>query len=161
MDIFNYALQFEKDGEAFYRESAAALKDKDLIAMLLFLAAEEKNHFRLIKNLKDTTPEHPKSIFISDISNVFSDMKAKNRRFSDPKETITALLTKAMKIEDESIAYYRKAQGNIDLPAAQALLAILARQEEAHYSLLSSIIEYFDTPQLWMEQAEFHNIKDY
>ena len=46
-------------------------------------------------------------------------------------------------------------------PKAKNLLGALQRQEEAHYSLLSSIIEYYETPNLWMEQAEFHNIKDY
>jgi hypothetical protein len=37
----------------------------------------------------------------------------------------------------------------------------LAKQEEVHYSLLSSIIEFYETPHLWMEQAEFSNLKDY
>jgi rubrerythrin len=161
MDIFGYALQFEKDGEAFYRESAAGIKDKNLAAILVFLAGEEQKHYRLIKDFKDNTAERPKSIFLSDIANVFSRMKEKSERFIDPKDDILAVLQKAMKIEEDSIAYYRQTQSKIEDTRAQDLLALLAKQEEVHYSLLSSLIEYYDTPHLWMEQAEFNNQKDY
>ena len=161
MDIFNYALQFEKDGEAFYRASAAETTDANLAEILLFLAREEQNHYRLIKNLKDHTSEHPKSIFISDITNVFSRMQVRKERFTAPKDSMQNVLQKAMKIEDDSIAHYRKAHASIDDPQAKALLAVLAKQEEVHYSLLSSIIEYYDTPELWLEQAEFNQHKDY
>ena len=161
MDIYNFALQFEKDGEAFYRASAAALKDKNLADILLFLAGEEHKHYELLERLKKGEGERPSSIFVSDVTNVFSRMKAKNEGFVDPKDTVTDIFTKAMKIEDESVAYYDKASREAADPKAKNLLGALKRQEEAHYSLLSSIIEYYETPNLWMEQAEFHNIKDY
>jgi rubrerythrin len=161
MDVFNYALQFEKDGEAFYRAGAAEISDPNLADILLFLAGEERKHYRLIKDLKEHTADHPKSIFISDINNVFSRMKAKNERFTAPKDTVTALLEKAMEIEDDSVTYYRQARSTIDDPQAKDLLALLAKQEEVHYALLSSIIEYYETPHLWLEQAEFNQHTDY
>ena len=161
MDIYNYALQFEKDGEAFYRSSAASLKDPHLSDILLFLAGEEHRHYELLERLKKGDAERPSSIFVSDVTNVFSRMKAKDESFIDQKDTVSDILTKAMTIEEESIRYYDKAGREVAEPKAKNLLGALQRQEEAHYSLLSSIIEYYETPNLWMEQAEFHNIKDY
>jgi rubrerythrin len=161
MEIFVYALQFEKDGEAFYQNQAAAVKDKNLADIFTFLAKEERKHYAYIQNFKNQTDERPASIFLSDITNVFTRIRDGHLQFTEPKNTMTDVLTKAMKIEDESITYYRDSEKKIDDPRAKALLALLAKQEEVHYSLLSSIIEFYETPHLWMEQAEFSNLKDY
>lgn len=161
MDIFVYAQQFEKDGEAFYLKEAAAVKDKNLADILTFLAGEERKHYAYIQEFKDQTDEHPASIFLSDIANVFTRIRDGHLRFTEPKDTMTDVLSKAMKIEEDSITYYRDTEKKMDDPRAKNLLALLAKQEQVHYSLLSSIIEFYETPHLWMEQAEFNNLKDY
>jgi rubrerythrin len=161
MDILNYALQFERDGEAFYTESATKIKDKNLNSILYFLAAEERTHFQMIKELKTTLPAHPASIFISDVQNIFTRMKEKNEQFVVPKKTALDILEKALVIEDESIKYYDQKKNEVDNPKAKEVLEVLKKQEDAHYSLLSSIIEYYDQPQLWLENAEFNHIRDY
>jgi rubrerythrin len=161
MDIYGYALQFEKDGEEFYRHSAESVGDKYLADIFIFLAGEEHKHYQIIENLMKGSVARPASAFISDVSNVFSRMRDRSERFTAPKDTVTAVLGKAMRIEDDSIKYYGQAAEQIDEPAARSLLGALKKQEQTHYSLLSSLIEYYETPNLWMEQAEFHNIKDY
>ncbi|HEQ71382.1 MAG TPA: hypothetical protein ENN69_02745, partial [Spirochaetia bacterium] len=82
MDILNYAMQFEQDGEAFYRESAGKVRDHNLSDLLLYLAAEERKHFQMIKELKTILPESPASIFISDIRNIFTGMKERGETFT-------------------------------------------------------------------------------
>ncbi|MFH1613968.1 MAG: ferritin family protein [Planctomycetota bacterium] len=44
VDIFDYALQMEKDGESFYREIAQKTSNKGLQAILTMLADEEVKH---------------------------------------------------------------------------------------------------------------------
>jgi rubrerythrin len=161
MDVLHFALQFEKDGEAFYRAAGAGLDDKNLSAILILLAEEEKKHYQFIKALGDGTPEHPQSDFLTDIANIFTRLREKGERFTESKTDVTGIFTRAMAIENESIAFYRSAQAQTGEPGARDLFSLLAGQEEAHYSLLSSLIEYYETPHLWMEQAEFNNLKDY
>ena len=161
MDIFNYALQFEHDGEVFYRDNALRVKDPNLADILLFLAAEEQKHYKMIKDYKTASPARPASIFLSDIQNIFTRMKEKQIAFVEEKSTVTEILNKALAIEDESIQYYDKKKNEVDDPKAKELLSILKRQEDAHYSLIGSLLEYYDTPSLWLENAEFNHINEY
>jgi rubrerythrin len=161
MDILGFALQFELDGEKFYRESAAKAGDKNIANILLLLAKEEQKHYRMIKDLRDGLDKRPASMFISEINNIFTEMTRKNVTFVEQNDTITRIFEKALDIEQQSITYYEKKAGEIDNPKAKELLLILKKQEEAHYSLISSMIEYYERPQLWLENAEFSHLDDY
>ncbi len=161
MEILKYALQFELDGERFYRESADRVGDAYLAAILLLLAKEEQKHYRMIKELRQDLAERPASIFISDIKNIFRDMTDKKQGFIKKGNTITEVFEKALHIEDDSIKYYEKKAKDIDDIQAKEVLTLLKKQEQAHYSLISSLIEYYERPQLWLEQAEFTHLEDY
>jgi rubrerythrin len=161
MEILKYALQFETDGEKFYKASAEKTKDENLSKIFLLLAKEEQKHYRMIKSLRDNLDERPASMFLSDIINIFTEMKAKNINFAEETTTITGIFEKALDIEQESITYYEKKAGEIDNPKAKEVLLILKKQEQAHYSLISSLIEYYDRPQHWLENAEFTHLDDY
>ena len=100
-------------------------------------------------------------MFISEINNIFTEMTRKNVTFVEQNDTITRIFEKALDIEQQSITYYEKKAGEIDNPKAKELLLILKKQEEAHYSLISSMIEYYERPQLWLENAEFSHLDDY
>ena len=53
MDIYEFAMKMELDGQEFYEKQAAATQDKHLKEILLSLAEEEKNHYRIFKRLRD------------------------------------------------------------------------------------------------------------
>lgn len=161
MDILNFALQFEHDGEVFYRDHALKLKDRNLADILLFLAAEEQKHYQMIKDIKGKTTTKPTSIFLSDIQNIFSKMDQNHEIFVDDKNVVTEILEKALEIENQSIRFYERTAKEAGNATARDLLLLLKRQEDTHYSLLSSIIEYYETPHLWLENAEFNHLKDY
>ncbi|MBN1797128.1 MAG: ferritin family protein [Spirochaetales bacterium] len=161
MEILKYALQFELDGERFYRESAAGIGDPHLADILQLLAKEEQKHYRMIKDLRRDLNERPASIFISDITNIFRTMIDKKQKFVGKNSTITEIFEKALHFEDESIRYYAQKAQEIDDANIKILLEILKKQEQAHYSLISSLIEYYEKPRLWMEQAEFTHLDEY
>jgi rubrerythrin len=161
MEILKYALQFELDGEKFYRESALAVNDKNIADILTLLAKEEQKHYRIIKELKKGLKYSPSSIFISDIKNIFKRMIDTHQTFIKSNITVMEIFEKALKIEDDSIKYYAKKADEIDDAHAKEVLTLLKKQEQAHYSLISSLIEYYERPQLWMEQAEFNHLDEY
>jgi len=161
MDILNYALQFEKEGEKFYKQEKERVKDKNIAQILQFLAQEERNHYRVIKQLKQDINERPATIFISSVKNIFSKMVENNEKFIVDNAEIIQVLEKALKIEDDSIKYYQEKSEVVTDVKAREILQILKKEEDIHYSLISSIIEYYEKPKLWLEQAEFSNLEDY
>ena len=56
MDIFEYALQMEKDGENFYRDLVRQTDNKGIKTILTMLADEEVKHYKAIEQVKAEEP---------------------------------------------------------------------------------------------------------
>ena len=56
MDIFEYALQMEKDGENFYRELAQQSPNRGINAILTMLADADVLHYKVIEKMKSAEP---------------------------------------------------------------------------------------------------------
>ena len=49
MNVFDFAMKMEKDGEAFYREIAGKTKNPGLKSIFTTLADEEMEHYKTFK----------------------------------------------------------------------------------------------------------------
>ena len=82
MDIFDYALKMEKDGENFYRQIAENTSDEGLRSIMTTLADYEVEHYKIILKIRDGQDFHiADSDVLIQAKNVFSDI--------DPKKTFT------------------------------------------------------------------------
>ncbi len=54
MNIFEFAMQMEKDGEAYYRQLAHRTANTGLRTILTMLADEEVKHQKLFEQLKES-----------------------------------------------------------------------------------------------------------
>jgi rubrerythrin len=71
------------------------------------------------------------------------------------------LLRRAMDLERQTEVFYREyAEGTDDARIAR-LLGELAQVEQSHYALVSSLVEYYNRPNEWVESAEFGLRPDY
>jgi len=162
MDIFDYAMQMEKDGEAYYRELSGKTSNRGLKSVLNMLADAEVKHYNVLKKLKDSDPDaamDDDTIFPSS-TNVFTDMKA-----SGDFEGITgdeaALYRKAYEIETKSFDYYNEKAGQVSDPNATAILNKIAGEEKRHMVLMESLAEMVTRPKDWLEDAEWNHWDEY
>jgi rubrerythrin len=66
-----------------------------------------------------------------------------------------------MDIERETEAFYlHHAERATDVRVAE-ILGELAKIERSHYALVSSLVEYYNRPNEWVESAEFGLRSDY
>jgi rubrerythrin len=66
-----------------------------------------------------------------------------------------------MDLERQTEAFYREhAEGADDVRVAR-LFGELAQVEQSHYVLVSSLVEYYNRPNEWVESAEFGPRPDY
>lgn len=54
MDIYEYAMKMEKDGENLYREMAANTENTGIRNILIMLADAEVRHYDTFKKMKET-----------------------------------------------------------------------------------------------------------
>ncbi|MBN2544877.1 MAG: ferritin family protein [Spirochaetes bacterium] len=160
MDIYNFALEFEKESEEYYMKMIKNCSIEPIKKILGFLAGEERRHFEIIQKLKQNNKiKLNKSSIIKDAKEVFESMKLdydirSTKEFED-------LLTKSQELEKKSKYFYLEKAEEINDSDQKLILLTLSEEEEKHFNLLNSIRDFYLRPKQWVENAEFNHLNDY
>ena len=159
MDIFEFAIQMERDGEAFYRNLAEKAEHTGIKRIFTMLAEDEIKHQNAIDALRTASRVDMVSTeILANAKNVFADLSPA----SWSGETVQIDLYKqAQEIERKSQAFYEEKAATLDEGAAKSLLLQIAEEEKRHYFLLDNLIEFVNRPQSWLENAEFVHLDEY
>ena len=161
MNIFEFAMQMEKDMENFYRELAQKCPNKGLNRILKILAEEEKRQYDIIKQMtEDTQPEMVETDILELPRNIFREMKETKDTFGCDSSKI-GIFKKAQGLEKESEDYYREKAGEIGEDNRKNIFQKLAEEEKKHCFLLENIIQFLQRPREWLENAEFTHLDEY
>jgi rubrerythrin len=162
MNVFEFAMQMEKDGEKFYREIANKTKDAGLKKIFNTLADEEVIHYNTFKSLHEkSAAKAVESNVLEKAKNIFTEMKAKGSiQVSDETAQVDAY-KQAMKAEEEAYTFYEKKAAEVTDEGEKNILLTFAREERRHYRLLENVIDFVSRPEQWLEDAEFANMDQY
>jgi rubrerythrin len=161
MDIFEYAMQMEKDGENFYRQVARQSPNRGIKAILTMLADEEVRHYKAIEKMKSAEPvQLADTTILTDAKNVFARLKESGETFTSETNQ-TSLYKKALDIEAESRDFYTEKAGEASEQNAKKLFLRLAHEEQKHYVLVENIMDFLSRPDTWLENAEFYHLDEY
>jgi len=161
MDIYEFAMQMEKDGEKFYRDLAAKCGDKGLANILTMMADTEVEHYEMFKkmgeNIDPTLSETP---LLNDVKNVFETMKETQGEVK-PDTAQVDLYKQAQAVEKKSAAFYLEKAAEVKSIPHKKIFEQIAASEEEHYHLLGKLIEFVNSPSEWLENAEWHHLGEY
>jgi rubrerythrin len=160
MNIYEYAMQMEKDGENYYRQLAQKTGNKGLKTILTMLADEEVMHYNVIENMKTSQPTLAETALLTDAKNVFVQLQNTSESFDSDLGQIE-LYKKAQDIEKKSQDFYQEKAGEAEDEYQKGLFLRLANEEKKHYFLLENIIEFVSRPEQWLEDAEFNHLEEY
>ncbi|GBE30973.1 MAG TPA: rubrerythrin [Bacteroidetes bacterium] len=163
MNVFEYAMQMEKDGETYYRELAEKTQNEGLKTILIMVADEEVKHYNLFKSLigKNVRAQSlPPSDLLKNTVNVFQKMAESGEKFPEDGEA-KAQYAKAKKIEDDAAAFYTEKANETSAVHEKDLLLQIAEEEKRHSRLFQEFIDFVTTPDQWLEDAEWNNLKDF
>ncbi|MBF0478881.1 MAG: ferritin family protein [Candidatus Omnitrophica bacterium] len=164
MDIYDYAMQLEKEGEDLYKKFADTTNDPMLTNIFTWLAQQEKQHYDIFKKMKEDQPIRldPPVSFINDVKNIFSEWK-KQKVPSLATQAQADVYRTALTVEQKSIDLYTKDAILIHEPEKEKIFLRLASEEKKHFVIVENIIEFISKPEHWVEHAEFtHDLeKDY
>lgn len=166
MDIYEFALKMEKDGEELYREAARQTRDRGLAAVFTFLAEAEAVHSRaLVAMRQGEKHELAGTAALDNAKNVFAQVKSAGPdALVDREHTdlCVALYRRALDLEQKSVDFYLGKAGEVGDPRLQVLLRKLAKEEERHWWILDNIVEHVSHPDHgWIEFAEWHHQEQY
>jgi len=160
MNIFEYAMQMEKDGENYYRQLTQQTANIGLKTILTMLADEEVKHYNAIEKMKTEELQMADTTILADAKNVFVQIKESDENFAfDIKQT--ELYKRAQDIEKKSREFYLEKANEVQEKYQKELFLRLAEEEKKHYFLLENIIEFVSRPEAWLEDAEFYHLEEY
>jgi rubrerythrin len=163
MEVLDYAIQMEKDGEDYYRGLAEKCSETGLVNILTRLADAEVKHREILGQIKDSrAAKLAKTPLRQDARNIF-------RRMIDEGVTLDAgagevgLYRKAQELEKKSRDFYLDKAADVGTPEAREIFFKIADEEKLHYDLLESIVEFVSrpVPGNWLENAEWYHQEEY
>jgi len=160
MDIYDYAMQMEKDGEDLYRDLANKTVNPGLRTILMMLADAEVRHFKLFQNMKNNNKVAMADISIlNDVKNVFVKMKEEKSLEVDVSQI--ELYRKAQGIEKMTQDFYEEKAGEVKDESQAGIFLKIANEEKRHYFILESIIDFINRPDSWIENPEWYHMEEY
>jgi len=165
MDIYDFALQMEKDGENYYRKLENACRSEGLKKIFTMLADEEVKHYKFLEKLrhKSALPQFEDTAILNDVRNIFVEMKDGKDVPQIGTTEETNAYRKARDIEEMSRDFYLEKAGEAEGEEEKLLLKILSKEEEKHLHIMENIVEFVSRaePGKWLENAEWHHLEQY
>lgn len=165
MDIYQFAMQMEKDGEDFYRRLAREATIPGLARIFAMLADEEVKHYKVVERLaaKEKDPQLADTAILENVKNVFVGMRQEKEQLFIDSTAAAASYRKACDIEAVSEKFYREKAEQSKDAKEQRIFSRLAREEANHLRIVENILEFVSRPEpgSWLENAEWHHLDDY
>uniref|UniRef100_A0A7S4FNN2 Rubrerythrin diiron-binding domain-containing protein n=1 Tax=Eutreptiella gymnastica TaxID=73025 RepID=A0A7S4FNN2_9EUGL len=143
MDVLDYLLKVEKDGEEYYRGLAEKATNPGFKRILTMLADDEARHYQAIEDMahsgdtgmgKSTILKTTKSVFDQIRADPTVDLLAAK----DQLELYAAARDLEARNRDEYIA---RASAASD-PKVRALFELVANEEQKHYIMIDELIQF-------------------
>ena len=155
MNVLEFAINMELDGEKYYKEQAEINKDNSLNSVCLMLADDEAHHAKILKNRQSQKPyDLSESDTLLKAKNVFSgigdiDMELK------PTPSQLDFYRIASEKEKESIALYSELLSKAEDKQDTAVFEYLIQQEKKHHEVLDNLASMLRHSEEWVESPEF------
>lgn len=164
MNIYQFAMQMEKDGENYYRQLAKESTVPGLGKIFTMLADEEVKHFTVIEELsrRGRNTQLLESKILENVKNIFVSMKETKEELFINTTKVATEYRKACTIEDMSQKFYQeKASQAVD--EERRIFLRLAKEEANHLLIMENIVEFVSRPEPgnWLENAEWHHLTEY
>jgi len=161
MDIFEFGMKMELDGEAYYREIAEKSTDKGMKTILELLADSEVKHYNVLKKMKEhADPTLAAVTMVPEVKNVFEQMKAGDGNL-DADVSHVNMYKQAKEVEAKSEAFYREQAEAADTPEVKKFFTNLANEEREHGVILGNICDMLGRPDTWLENAEWRQMEEF
>lgn len=160
MNIFDHAMQMEKDGEKLYRDLAQKSENIGIKNIFNMLADDEVKHYKVFEDMKkNEKSQMADTEVLASAKNVFTQLK-KEKTF-DQKGTQLDLYKKAQELEKKSEEFYLQKAEEVKDSYQKEIMLKIAEEEKKHYFLLDNIVQFVSAPERWLEDAEFSYFDEY
>ncbi len=155
MNVYEYAMKVEKDGEAYYKELASKSPNAGLKKVFNLLADAEVKHYQVFKSMRDKDGQDFKALDIStDTKTIFETLKAEKNSVDFNLDEVK-FYEEAIKREDDSYRFYLNKANELENEEEKTVFMNIAQEEIKHKAILEDILAFIQEPTNWVGSAEF------
>jgi rubrerythrin len=152
--IIEQAIHLEVTAETNYREAAASTSDPSAGQILELLANEEADHAKVLRGMEDVSALKDSGL-LDRAKTWISGVVEGGQLAISPDAALLDVLRRALDVERMTETFYEEQSLQTEDDRTRELFKILAAIEKTHFLFVGSLVEYFDRPNQWVENAEF------
>lgn len=155
MNVYEYAMKVEKEGESYYREMASAATNSGLKRIFTMLADEEVKHYNVFKNMMKKEDMNLEDLdLITDTQTIFQTLNEEKGNVTFDAEQIQ-FYKDAIAREEDSHNFYAEKANELDNEKQKKIFLHVAKEEIKHKQILEEIVSFLEEPADWVASAEF------
>ena len=155
MNVYEYSMKVEKEGEAYYREMAAAAQNNGLKKIFTMLADEEVKHYNVFKNMMKKEDMNLEDLdLITDTKTIFQTLLEEKDNVTFDVDQIQ-FYKDAIAREENSHDFYAEKAKDIKNDKEKEIFLHIAKEEIKHKEVLEEIVIFLEEPADWVASAEF------
>jgi rubrerythrin len=156
MNVYEFAIKMEQDGEKYYRSLNSHIDHRGLSSLLNALADDEVKHAQVLQAMASGSngKQMPESSVLSTAKNVFQEI-IDSDNIPDADSDIISLLEKALELERQSEQFYLEKEREITELDDRQIFQSIAAEEKKHYCLIEELIAFHQQPRSYLESGEF------
>lgn len=155
MNVYEYAMKVEKEGEAYYREMASTATNAGLKRIFTMLADEEVKHYNVFKNMMKKEDMDLEDLdLITDTQTIFKTLTEERANVKFDADQIK-FYKDAIAREEDSHDYYAEKAAQLDNEKQKKIFLHVAKEEIVHKQILEEIVAFLEEPADWVASAEF------
>ncbi len=160
MDIYEFAMQMEKDGRKFYLDLAKKTSNAGLKKILTMMADSEAKHYNVFLSMQknDKTQYTTDTEVLTKVKNIFKKMKEEKEFDFDVSQV--ELYKNALEIEKKNQDFYLEKADEEKDPSRKEIFLKIADEEKSHCVLLENIIDFVSEPDSWLENPEWYHLDE-
>jgi len=161
MNVFEFALNFEKEQKDFYQEQSRKNKNNSLKTVFDYLVEEEEKHEEIIKKLLENEKvEHIESDILHGAKEAFKKIAGNFDNEVIPTEQVD-VYKKARDMEEKTHKFYKFRAEKIELAFVRKAFEKLAEEEKKHETIMRNLVEFVNRPNTWLDNAEWYHLEEY
>ena len=146
-EIFDVAIQIEKNGEKFYRDALKKISNPSLRSLLEWMADQEAEHQRWFSEKRETVKTKVDDVELEEmgrtiLQNILADQTFSLKEADLSKiENLEALLQLCIEFEKDTILFYEMIRSFIEDTETSEKLDEIIEEENRHIELLEDFEE--------------------
>jgi rubrerythrin len=155
-EIFEMAVEIERNGAKFYREAAANTSDEQTKKMLLDLADMEQGHLSIFEQMRQSLtdaqkeattfdPDNEAAMYLRTMADAHGSegLKSPTEKLTG-NESIREIIEIALNSEKDSVIFYFGLKGFVSAKAGRDKVEAIIKEELAHITILNKQLKALD-----------------